>query len=130
MCLENWFGYLDRVLPVFNEEKIQEKIEGMLFWNAKKITLKVSASPTSDFWKKFQMSLGYEFIWKKAKPLRDSVLEFWSSWTSRSERDSIFAYLPSRRPYWQFVGNPETKKGEISVWERETKRKCYANKDC
>ena len=29
--LENSFGNFDRVLPIFNEEKIQEKIGGMLF---------------------------------------------------------------------------------------------------
>ena len=54
--------------------------------NAQKIDLKELMSPISDLWKRFQMSLGYEFIGKKAKPSRDSVLEFWSSW---SERDSI-----------------------------------------
>ena len=35
------------------------------------------------------MFFGNEFIGKKAKPSRDSVLEFWSSRVSCSERDSI-----------------------------------------
>ena len=33
---------------------------------------------------------GHEFIGKKARPSRDSVLELWSSEASCSERDSIF----------------------------------------
>ena len=36
------------------------------------------------------MSLGYEFIGKKAKPSKELVLEFRSSWASYSERDSTF----------------------------------------
>ena len=62
----------------------------MLFENAKNINLKLSVSPISNLWKRFQISLVHEFIGKKAKPSRDSMLEFWSSWASCSERDSIF----------------------------------------
>ena len=36
------------------------------------------------------MSPGHEFIEKKARPLKDSVLELWSSDASCSERDNIF----------------------------------------
>ena len=62
----------------------------MLFENAKNINLRVSVSPISDLWKKIQISLVHEFIGEKAKPSSDSGLEFWSSWASCSERDSIF----------------------------------------
>ena len=65
----------------------------MLFQNVKNINLKVSVSPISDLRKIFQISLVHEFIGKKTKPTRDSVLEFWSSWASCSESDSIFAFL-------------------------------------
>ena len=58
--------------------------------NAKRINLKVSVSPISDLWKRFRMSPGHEFIGKKARPSRDSVLEFWSSEALCVERDSIF----------------------------------------
>ena len=61
----------------------------MLFPNAKRMNLKVSVSPISDLWKRVRMTLGHEFIGKKARPSRDSVLEFWSSKASCSERDSI-----------------------------------------
>ena len=90
LCLENLFGNLNRVLPVFNEEKIQEEIGEIIVQNATEINLKVSMSPISDLWKRFEMSLGYDFIWKKVKSSRDSVLEFWSSWASCSEKDNIF----------------------------------------
>ena len=59
----------------------------MLFQNTKNISLKVSVSPISDLWKIFQISLAHEFIGKKAKLSRDTVLEFWSSWASCSEKD-------------------------------------------
>ena len=39
------------------------------------------------------MSLGHEFIGKKARPSRDSLLQFWSFLASCSERDSIFLHL-------------------------------------
>ena len=69
----------------------------MLFQNGKTINLKVSVSTISDLWKKFQMSLGYEFIGKKAKPSRKLVLKVWSSWASCSERDSIFCISASKK---------------------------------
>ena len=79
LCLENLFGNLNRVLLVFNEEKIQEEIGEIIVQNATENNLKVSMSPISDLWKRFEMSLGYDFIWKKVQLSRDSVLEFWSS---------------------------------------------------
>ena len=51
--LKNSFGNLGRVHPIFNEEKIQEKLVGMLFHNAKKINLEVSVSPISVLWRRF-----------------------------------------------------------------------------
>ena len=39
--LENSFGNLGSVHPIFNEEKILEKLGGVLFQNAKKINLEV-----------------------------------------------------------------------------------------
>ena len=63
---------------------------GMLLPNAKRINWKVSVSPISDLRKRFWMSPGHEFIGKKARPSRDSVLELWSSEDSCLERDSIF----------------------------------------
>ena len=59
----------------------------ILFQN---VSVKLSMSPISDLWKRFQTSLVHEFTGKKAKPSRDSVLDLWSSWASYSERDSIF----------------------------------------
>ena len=47
-------------------------------------------SPISDLWKIVWISLGHEFIGKKARSSRDSVVEFWSSITSCSEGDSTF----------------------------------------
>lgn len=77
----------------------------MLFQNAKKYDLKVSVSPIWDLWKRFKISLVYKFIGKKAKLPRDSVLEFWSSWASYSEKNSIQE---------DRVDNPQ-KKGRILV---------------
>ena len=88
-CLEDSFRNLRRILPVFNEEKIQEQMEDMLLSNTKTMNLKVSSSSILDLWKRIWMSLGREFIGKKVRPSRDSVLEFWSSKASCSERDSI-----------------------------------------
>lgn len=51
--LENSFGNLGRVYPIFNEEKIQVKLGGVLFQNAKEINLEVLVSPTSDLGKRF-----------------------------------------------------------------------------
>ena len=89
LCLEDSFGNLARILPVLNEEKIQKQMWEMLFPNAKRMNWKVSVSPISDLWKRVRMSLGHEFIGKKARPSRDSVLEFWSSKASCSETNNI-----------------------------------------
>ena len=47
----------------------------MLFLNTKRMNLKASVSPVLGLWKRFQITLGHEFIQKKARPSRDSVLE-------------------------------------------------------
>ena len=62
----------------------------MLFPNAKTMNLKVSLSLISDIWKRFHMSFSHEFIRKKAKPLMESVLEFWSYEALCSKKDSSF----------------------------------------
>ena len=80
----------------------------MLFQNAKKINLKVSVSPSSDLWQRF-----HRFVGALGLHVQRGI-----------------ASLSSRRPCSQFAGNPETKKGGISVWEKEIKRKCFRNKDC
>ena len=74
--MEDSFGNLARISPVFNEEKIQEQMGDTLFPNANMMNLKISVSWISDLWKRLQMSLGHEFIGKKAWPSRESVLEF------------------------------------------------------
>ena len=51
----------------------------MLFPNAKRMNFTLSMSPIMDLWKRFGMSPGHELIGKKARPLRDSVFELWSS---------------------------------------------------
>ena len=56
--LENSFGNLGRVHSIFNEEKVQKKLGGVLFQNAKKINLEVSVSPISDLWKRFYRFIG------------------------------------------------------------------------
>ena len=48
LCLEYLFGNLTKVLPVFNEERIQGKIEGLLFPNSERMDLKVSVLTVSD----------------------------------------------------------------------------------
>ena len=63
-----------------------------MFLNAKWMNLKVSVSPISDLWKRFWMSPGHQFLGKKARPLRGSVLELRSSEASCSERDSIMGW--------------------------------------
>ena len=87
LCLENLFGNLGRVLPVFNEKKNQEQIGRRLYPNA---NLKVSVSAISDLWKRFRISHTQEFIGKEARPSKDSVLEFSSFKASCSEADIIF----------------------------------------
>ena len=49
--------------------------------------------PILDLWKSFRLSLGYESIGEKARQSRDSVLEFWNSEASFSERDCIFLHF-------------------------------------
>ena len=63
------------------------------------------------------MSLGHKFIGKNARPSRDSVLEFWSSKTSCSERENILCIYVFKKVVLQFVGNLETKKGGIFMSE-------------
>ena len=46
-------------------------------------------SPISDLRKRFRVYLAHEFIGKKARLSRDSVLEFWSSEASCLERDTL-----------------------------------------
>ena len=48
LYLEDSFGNLARVLPVFNEEKIQQHRGDILFPNAKRMNLKVSVLPILD----------------------------------------------------------------------------------
>ena len=73
LCLEDSFGNLARISPVFNEEKIQEQMGNTLFANAKIMNLKVSTSSILDLWNRLQMSLGHEFIGKKTLPSRNSL---------------------------------------------------------
>ena len=48
LYLEDSFGNLARVLPVFNEEKLQQHRGDILFPNAKRMNLKVSVLPILD----------------------------------------------------------------------------------
>ena len=82
-------GILPGLLRYLMRRKFRSKWGEMLLPNAKRINLRVSVSPISDLWKRFQMSPGHEFIGKKARSSRDFVLEFWSSEASCSEKDSI-----------------------------------------
>ena len=84
------FGNLAKFFRYLMKREFRGKYGDMLFPNAKRMNLKVSVSPISDLWKIFQMSLGHEFIGRRTKPSRDSLLKLWSSEASRSERDSIF----------------------------------------
>ena len=65
--------------------------------------------PILDLWKSFRMSLGYESVGEKARQSRDSVLEFWSSEASFSERDCILLHSPFKKVvltiYWKHI-NP------------------------
>ena len=68
------FGNLGRTAGFFQylmKRKFRRKwggvgAGGMLFQNAQKINLKVPVSPISDLWKRFEISLVYEFTGKKA----------------------------------------------------------------
>ena len=91
LCLENSFGNLVRVLPVLNEEKTEEQI-GRHVASKRKEDEFEGINVTN-----FGCLLGMDLLGKKARPSRDSVLEFWSSDASCSERDRFFAYLPSGR---------------------------------
>ena len=86
LYLEDLFGNLARVLPVFNEEKIQEQMGGHVVSKCKEdkfegdnVTNFGFVKEISDLWKRFWMSPGHEFIGKKARPSRYSVLELWIS---------------------------------------------------
>ena len=80
-----------RVLFVLNEEEIWEEIEGHIASKCKEDEFE-GIDVTN-----FGCLLGMDLLGKKARPSRDSVLEFWSSDASCSERDRFFAYLPSGR---------------------------------
>ena len=88
----------------------------MLFENTKAISLKLSVLPISDLWKRSQICLVHEFIGKKAKPSRDSVLEFWSSWDS--EKGSIFFHLCIQEGHVDNLLVILKKKGYICIGER------------
>ena len=88
LVLENSFGKLGRVLPVFTDENIQEQIIEYIVSKCKEDEYEDIGVANSDLWKRFRMLLGHAL--KKARSSRDSVLKFWSSEASCSERDSIF----------------------------------------
>ena len=68
--MENLFGNLARVLPAFNEEKIQEQIGGFVVSKCKKDEFEGVGITNFEFTGKIS-----EFIGKKARTLRDSVLK-------------------------------------------------------
>ena len=76
LFLENSFGKLGRVLPVFAEKKIQEQIRGYVVSKCKEDEYEDIDIANSNLRKTFQMSLGHTFIWEKARPSRDSMLKF------------------------------------------------------
>ena len=83
LYLEDSFGNLARVLPIFNEEKTQEKMGDMLFANTKRMNLKVSMSPILDSW-------NHGFSCRKA--IKELSLRL-----HVHRRTVFFASLPSRR---------------------------------
>ena len=131
LCLENSFGNLGRFLLVLNGKKIQDQIKDTLFPNVKRMTLKVLVLPFLDLWKRFRMSLGHEFIGKNSKAIKGVSVRILDLWDFIfREGQCFFASLPSRRPSLQFVNNPETKQGGISVWQIEITRKFCGYKNC
>ena len=58
------------------------------------------------------MSLGDEFFGKKAMPSRVLSVKILELWGFMFREIVFFTSLPSRRPCWQFIGNPEKKEGE------------------
>ena len=91
LFLNNSFGKLGRVLPASTEEKIQEQIKEYVVSKCKEDEYEYIGVANLDLWKIFRMSLGHAL--KKSRPSRDSVLEFWSSEDSCSEKDSILLHL-------------------------------------
>ena len=90
LFLENSFGKPGRVLPVFTEEEIHERKRLHVVFKCKEDEYEDIGVANSDLWKRFRMSLGHASIWKKARPSRDSVLEFCSSETSSAEREIVY----------------------------------------
>ena len=58
---------LPGLLRYLMRRKLSSKWGDMLLPKVKRMNLKVSVSPISDLWKRFQMSLGHEIIGKKNK---------------------------------------------------------------
>ena len=90
LFLEDSFGKPGRVLPAFTEEEIHERKRVHVVFKCKEDEYEDIGVANSDLWKRSRMSLGHAFIWKKARPSRDSVLEFWSSETSSAEREIVY----------------------------------------
>ena len=93
LYLEDTFGNLfGRYLM---RRKLSSKWGDMLLPKVKRMNLKVSVSSISDLWKRFQMSLGHEFIGKKARPSTDSVLDLFLF----VEETDIVSYADDKNPY-------------------------------
>ena len=96
--MENSFGNLGSVHPIFNEEKIQEKLGGVLFQNAKKINLEVRCHQFRIYGRDFRDLL--------------ELLGFTSKYIFKYTSIVHFAPLPSGRLCLQFIENPKIKKRE------------------
>ena len=83
----------------------------MLFLNTKRMNFKASVSPVLGLWKRFQITLGHEFIQKKARPSRDSF---------RILKLEGFMFREG-----QYFLHHCLQEGRVN-----NLRKCYGNKDC
>ena len=88
LCLEDSFGNLASFFSVFHEEKTQKQIGRHVVCKCKEDEFE--GTPILDLWERFRLSLGHEFIGKKVRPSKDSVLGLWTSEASCSEKDSTF----------------------------------------
>ena len=98
LYLEDLFGNLARVRPVFNEEKIQEQMGGWVGWGGGGYV--VSKCKEDEFEGVGVTNFGYPLamnLLEKKQDHQRTVLKLWSTKASCSERIVFFTSLPSRR---------------------------------
>ena len=131
ICLEILQGFFWYLM----KRKFRSKWGDMLFPYAKRINWKVSMPPISVLWKRVCMSPGHELIGKNARPSSDSMLEFWNSKTSCSERGSVLCISAFKNVVlticwwglrWSFFAETVKVFRSLTVFTEELRRWCLA----